>query len=372
MTADFSHSPQEQRTVLCVDDEAIIRGLCASALEDYRVLTVDSAQEALKLLENEHVDIVLSDIIMPNVSGLELLKKIKEQQPDQAVILMTGYSDKNTILEALKAGADDFINKPINILQLCTTVDKTFEKQKIRQELSNLKRIYRLKSDFLGLISHKLKTPTTAISLFIQNIADGVESPHDENFKQMLSLVQAETEHLEQLIQDLLYFSEATLESEDMPLEELDLGQLAGQIAVALKTKAAERDITLRIELAPDLAREPLPLNPQRINFAIRALLDNALKFTPAGGSVSIEGRVEEHQLSLTISDTGVGIPASELPKIFNKFYQIDPHHTGQVRGFGLGLFYARDFIRDMGGLLEIESEPEHGTRVRISFPRPS
>ncbi|MCK5913529.1 MAG: response regulator, partial [Desulfuromusa sp.] len=130
----------KHRTILCVDDEPIIRELCASALEDYQVLLAENGLEALKILETEEIDIVLSDVMMPKMGGLELLKEIKKQQPDLAVVLMTGYSDRDLILEALQTGADNFINKPIDILQLCTTIEKVFEKQKIRKELTDLKR----------------------------------------------------------------------------------------------------------------------------------------------------------------------------------------------------------------------------------------
>ncbi|MCD6580466.1 MAG: response regulator [Desulfuromusa sp.] len=365
----FADSNYKQKTLLCADDEPIIRQLCVSALDNYHVLLAEDGLEALKILETVDVDIVLSDVIMPKLSGLELLQKIKEQRPDQAVILMTGYSDKELILEALQAGADDFINKPINVLRLSTTVEKVFEKQKIRQELADLKRIDQLKSNFLGLISHKLKTPATAISLFIQNIAEGVESPNDADFKQMLAMVQAETVHLEQLIQDLLYFSEATLLEENLALEPIDLGLIADQVVIAVQPSARRRQINFDSLIEPPLSPEPLMLNPQRISFAIRALLDNAIKFTQAEGSVSIESKIDTEHVQLVIKDTGIGISPQELTKIFNKFYQIDPEHTGQVRGFGLGLYYARDFIRSMGGQLYIESQPGQGTVATIEFP---
>ncbi len=363
------YQKQRQKTLLCVDDEPIIRELCVNVLEDYHVLLAEDGLEALKIIETIEVDIVLSDVMMPKLGGLELLQKIKEQRPDQAVILMTGYSDKDLILQALKEGADDFINKPINILQLSTTVDKVFEKQKLREELANLKQSDQLKSDFLGLISHKLKTPATAISLFIQNIAEGVESPNDTNFKQMVAMVQAETVHLEQLIQDLLYFSEATLQKETLTLEPINLGSYANQVANTLQPAAFHRGVSLESDIEPPLTPKPLMLNPQRIGFAIRALLDNAIKFTQKGGSISMEEKIDSEQVRLLIKDNGIGISPQELAKIFNKFYQVDPEHTGQVRGFGLGLYYARDFIRSMGGQLYIESQPERGTLATIQFP---
>ena len=361
----------KRKTILIVDDEPIVRELCASALYTHNTLLASDGEEALRTLENIEVDLILSDVVMPNTGGLELLSKVRALRPDLGFILMTGYSDKELVLEALKEGADDFINKPINILQLSTTVNKTLEKQEIREELAALKRTDKLKNDFLGLISHKLKTPATAISLFIENIADGVESPNDENFQQMVAMVQAETLHLEQLIQDLLYFSEATLEDEKCTLEPTNLRHTAEQVALALKPIAAGNKIDYQISLS-GIPEQPLMLNPQRINFAIRALLDNAIKFTPNGGKVSLTGAVENNRVKLKISDTGIGIPKQELVKIFNKFYQVDPEHTGQIRGFGLGLFYARDFIRSMAGQLSLSSEPDQGTTATVEFPLPA
>ncbi|WP_321366507.1 hybrid sensor histidine kinase/response regulator [uncultured Desulfuromusa sp.] len=371
MTFTHPNQQEKQKTLLCVDDESIIRDLCAHVLSDYHVLVAQDGLEAEKILKTVEVDIVLSDVMMPNLDGLGLLNRIKEQHPDQAVILMTGYSDQNLILKALKAGADDFINKPINVLQLSTTVEKVFEKQKIRQELADLKHTDQLKNNFLGLISHKLKTPATAISLFIQNIAEGIEGPNDDNFQQMVAMVQTETAHLEQLIQDLLYFSEAILSEETLTLEPVDLGTLADSVSISLQTAALHNGVALETVIDPQLTQKPLMLNSQRINFAIRALLDNAIKFTPVGGSVRLTAKADSKQIKLLIEDDGIGIPLQELAKIFNKFYQIDPEHTGQVRGFGLGLYYAREFVRSMGGEVYIESQPGQGVTATIEFPLP-
>lgn len=363
-------APQEERVLLVVDDEPIIRQLCARALSGFRIIQAKDGQDALKLLRQEPVDIILSDYMMPNMSGLELLRRVKERQPDQAVVLMTGYTEKELILQALKTGADDFISKPINLLQLRTTVDKVLDKMLLRKELASLKRIDELKSDFLGLISHKLKTPATAISLFIQNLSQDLDSG-DAGFRQTLAMVAAETLHLEHLIQDLLYFSNVILQEHELQLEPLELGCIARQVAGALEPAASSRQLQYEIIIDQPLPTEPLRLDRQRISFAIRALLDNAIKFTPAGGSVQLSGKLKGDRVELRVCDTGVGIEQAELVKVFNKFYQIDPKQTGQVRGFGLGLYYAREFVQAMGGRLELQSQPGLGTQATIEFPLP-
>jgi signal transduction histidine kinase len=362
---------QIKKTLLVVDDEPIICQLCARALSNFDVIQAGDGRQALNMLDKHDIDIILSDVMMPNMSGLDMLRTVKKQRPDLAVILMTGYTDKEVILQALKAGADDFISKPINLLQLRTTVDKVLDKVLMRKELASLKQLDKLKSDFLGLISHKLKTPTTAISLFVQNIAAGIDDPTDEIFQKTMTMVQAETLHLEHLIQDLLYFSNVILQDGKMQLEPIELGRVARQVASALELVAVNRELDFQISVEPPLPPEPLNLDRERISFAIRALLDNAIKFTPEGGCVSLEGSIKDNLVRLQVRDTGCGIPPDEMVNIFNKFYQVDKENTGQVRGFGLGLFYARDFVRKMGGKLHIDSQPGLGTVATIEFPLP-
>jgi hypothetical protein len=121
-------------------------------------------------------------------------------------------------------------------------------------------------------------------------------------------------------------------------------------------------------ELAPDLPL--LEGDRKQIGFVLRALLDNALKYTPVGGQVRIGAGIDGDSVRLTVSDTGVGIPRDELPKVFEKFYQVDPARTGQVRGFGLGLYYARLFVQGHGGSLRLDSTPGSGTVATILLPR--
>ncbi len=216
MRIRMEDEPQQQqskdgRTILIVDDEPLIRDVCAKALKGYRIIQAVDGEQALNILDHESADVVLTDVMMPRVNGLDLLKIIKDKTPNQVVVIMTAYADKNVILRALKADADDFITKPINLLQLKTAIDKVLEKKELREDLLHLKRLDKLKSEFLGLVSHKLKTPITAISLFIQNLASGFGDPSDPTYQQTLALILDESKHLSYLIKDLLYYSEVIL-----------------------------------------------------------------------------------------------------------------------------------------------------------------
>jgi hypothetical protein len=226
----------------------------------------------------------------------------------------------------------------------------------------------RIKSDFLGLISHKLKTPTTAVSLFIQNLAEGIDDPDAPAFREALALVKNEVDYLDYLIKDLLYYSEYIVRERKVTPEPLALADLVFAVLGQLADEVGRRQVVVQQELAPDLPL--LEGDRKQIGFVLRALLDNALKYTPVGGQVRIGAGIDGDSVRLTVSDTGVGIPRDELPKVFEKFYQVDPARTGQVRGFGLGLYYARLFVQGHGGSLRLDSTPGSGTVATILLPR--
>lgn len=361
---------QEERStksILVVDDEAVIRDLCAKALKGYRVLQAGDGEEALRLFEKGGVDVILTDVMMPKLNGIELLRRLKEVEPTLVVIVMTGYAEKEIILNALKADADDFITKPLNLLQLKTAVDKALDKKALKEEIANLKSMDRLKSNFLSLISHKFRTPLTTISLFLQNLAGGLYDPDDVEWRKNLELISGQSRYLEALVTELLAFSRFMAAGEGVRLEACDFAELIPKILALSKEAAGRQGITTALNLDP---LPPLMLDREKISFAIGQLIDNAYKFSLDTGTVTLSLREDGDDYRITVEDTGVGIPKEELPKIFEKFYQVDPEGTGQIRGFGLGLFYAREFVKLHGGNISVESEPGQGTRVVVTLPR--
>ena len=137
---EMTHKPemtleiaQNKKSILVVDDEAIIRDLCGRALKGYRIVEAGDGEEALRLFERGGIDVVLTDVMMPRMGGIELLKRLKEAEPTLVVIVMTGFADKDIILNALKADADDFITKPLNLLQLKTAIDNALVKKALKE-----------------------------------------------------------------------------------------------------------------------------------------------------------------------------------------------------------------------------------------------
>lgn len=353
-------------TVLVVDDEKIIRELCAQALREYRIVQAGTCEEAVRLYEREHVDLVLSDIIMPGGSGIDLLRQIKEIDPNATVIMMTGFVNQETLLNALKEDADDFINKPLNLLQLKTSIEKALGRKALKKELADIKRSDELKNTFLSLVSHKLRTPITGISLFLQNLKKGVFKPQDATFEQNVSLASEEALYLGQLVSDLLTFSQVMVSGTDIHKSPCDVNEIIAE--VLLKCREVHCNFGVDVDVtSSDLP--PVQLDVSKIRFALLQVIDNAFKFSGEHGHVSVRIGSHGDTVFIVVSDSGIGIPETEIPKVFEKFYQVDPDHTGQIRGFGLGLFYAREFIRQHGGNISLASEPGLGTTATITLP---
>lgn len=355
----------QNKKILIVDDEAVIRDLCMRALKGYDVVQAADGDAAIALFEKGGIDVVLTDVMMPGMDGIELLKRLKVKEPTIVVIVMTGFAEKDIILSALKEDADDFIAKPLNLLQLKTAVDKALVKKSLKEEIAALKSMDRLKSNFLSTISHKFRTPLTSISLFLQNLSTGILPMDDPEFGTYVRLVSDESSYLERLVSDLLVFSRM-----------MDTGELRREpvnLTTAIHNILAEsRELATKPSLEVDLDLCEIPavkLDKEKVAFTLRQIIDNACKFTKAEGKVKISLHPIRDGIILEVRDNGIGIPADELPKVCEKFYQIDKQNTGQVRGFGLGLFYAKEFVRMHGGTLNIDSINGEGTVVTVWLP---
>ena len=357
---------QPQLSVLVVDDEQVIRDLCSHALKEYRVVQAGSLQEALSLFRAEPTDLVLTDVMMPGGSGIELLKQIKLVDPAAVVIVMTGFGDKDVILNALQEDADDFINKPLQILQLRTAVKKALAKKALKEEIAALKRLDSQKGSFLSLISHKLRTPITSLSLALDELQRyAVQFSPEAECHERLRSMREDLQLLSRLVVSLLRFNQIMLPGAHVRLTTCDLSELVRSAVETVQWRGEKPGMTLELELS---CPAQLSCDRERLLFALQQVIDNAFKFTENDGTVTIRLAEQDGHAQIEVQDTGCGIPADEMPKVFERFYQVDPDVTGQVPGFGLGLFCAREIIRQHGGTIVISSQPGLGTTVTITL----
>ena len=240
----------------------------------------------------------------------------------------------------------------------------------LAQELSNFvartQEMEKLRRDFVANVSHELRTPLTIIRGYTEALRDGtVTDPGQcERFHR---LIVSETERLERLISDLLDLSRLQAKQNSMEVEPIPLAEVVDSVVSLMKGKAAERGIGLlwrHEENIPSILG-----NGDRLVQLLLILLDNALKYTPAGGTVCVTLASEDKLAVLTVADTGVGIPTEDLPLIWERFYKVDKAHTRENHGTGLGLSIAKEIIDRHGATVTVTSAPAVGTTFVIRFP---
>lgn len=354
---------EQQTSILVVDDELVIRDICSRALQEYQVFQAASMQDALSIYDAERVDLVLTDVMMPGGNGIDLMLEIKRRDPGAVVVVMTGFSDKDTVLKALRADADDFLDKPVNLLHLKTTVKKALAKKELKEEIAALRQLDSLKGAFLSQISHKLRTPLTSLSLGLEELERySARSALGTGCSDRLASMREDIGSLSQLLTSVIRISRVMGQAVSR-WDSCDLSEVV-RSATESTTRSSEKR---GVELLLDLKSAPqVDGDRDRLIFGLQQILENAFKFTENGGRVTATLESVGDDAVITISDTGCGIPTDEMAKIFERCYQVDPDDTGQVPGLGLGLFCAKEIIRQHGGTLALESEPNVGTSVTI------
>lgn len=354
---------KQQVVILVVDDEPVIRDLCAKGLKQYRILQATSLKEAVACYAVEPVDLVLTDVQMPGGSGIDLLREIKKTDPTAVVVIMTGFSDKETVLEALQADADDFIQKPVNLFQLQATVEKALGKRALKAELAAMHNLDSQKDAFLAQVSHKLKTPLTSLSLALEELERYASRLQPEDVcQQRLVSMREDLVRLSRLMTSLLRVHQV-MGPQKGPLSCCDIVEVVKTAAESVIRTSEKRETAYELSFE---SVAPVFGNRDRLIFAMQQVLENAFKFTDDGGKVTVLVFGSGCEIKVMVTDTGCGIAERELPKVFEQFYQIDPDTTGQIPGFGLGLFCVREILKQHGGTVSMTSQPGQGTTVTI------
>jgi signal transduction histidine kinase len=227
-------------------------------------------------------------------------------------------------------------------------------------ELQNLEQSRR---DLVANVSHELKTPITAIRAHLENLLDGVERPEPKTMQVML----AQTERLARLVEQLLELSR--LESGEMPLlrEAIPLGPLVTQVLSEIEVARSDRGVAVMNQMANDLP--PVDADRERVHQVLFNLIDNAVRFTPSGGAVTVTAQRHNGSIEVRVADTGVGIPPEHLPRLFERFYRADPARSREDGGTGIGLAIARSVVEAHGGHIQAQSEIGKGSVFTFDLP---
>lgn len=348
--------------ILVADDEQVVRDLFKRFLskQGYEVSIVVDGLDALRKIKEGNYDMLILDLKMPRLSGMELLDEIKKLKKDLIIIIITGYATVDTAKKAIKEGCFDYITKPFNIEDVNIIIKRAFDirrlneqEKKLQEQLEIANRLTLLAETGAGM-AHEVNTVLTSVKLFLEMLKPKMtEVVEGKN----VSLILEEIGRAEKLITRFLDFAKPT----EPDFIRADIDSVIKKSLQFLKYKFDKRKIKVLCDPNQDLPRvfcDTVEMEEVFLN-----IFSNSIDAMPEGGSLIVKSEVMEKNVAITISDTGPGIPPGNIPKLY------DPFFTTKPNGFGLGLSIVHRIIDKHKGLISITSEKNKGTAVRIELP---
>ena len=477
-----------QPRVLVVDDEVRIQKVCQRLLteEGCDVEVAQDGIKGLKMIDEKHFDIILLDLMMPGMSGLDVLTDVKARHPDTVVIIITGYATLEHSIETMKKGAFDFLSKPFSPTELRIVIAKAIESIRTLQDiateksrmrvmintLSNgvlttdnqkkialanpaflkmigcrktsvighkvsefikdsrllemidqaihqpedtfaeitdeiampfskekqdmiigvrcipfrdrlnrnlgsitvfnditvLKKIDQLKSDFVSMVAHEIKSPLNSILMQLNVVLDGLAGDLTEKQKDILQRTSERIKSLTILSGELLDLSKIESGLINQEREQLDLIELIKGQVEFYRDKADAKSILLTVKKT----KKEIYMLGNRINIeeVVSNLISNAIRYSPSGGQITVWADEKSDCAKIVVSDTGFGIGQKELEHIFDRFFRVKNETTRYINGTGLGLAIVKSIVDAHHGTIEVESEIDKGSCFSIYFPR--
>jgi two-component system sensor histidine kinase/response regulator len=350
--------------LLIVDDSQSNREALLELLsgEGYQCQAAGNGDEALQILRNQRVDLVLLDIAMPGVSGLQVLDELRRHQSavDLPVIMVTGQSASQATANALDRGANDYVTKPLDLHVLLA---------RIRTQLQ-LRDLGRLKDEFLSIASHDLKNPLTAILALADLLAFEfpVGAPMTAEGRWSIETIARRSRQMNRLITDFLDMRAAQDGHLVLARKPTDLRQIAEQAVADNRVYGQSKGIELALA-----SGEPPPLvsaDPARLAQVIDNLVGNAIKFGSAGGRVELATRATENKVVLEVRDNGPGLAEADLEHLFTRHARLGNRPTGGESSTGLGLAWCKQLVELHGGRIGARNDERGGAIFWFELPQ--
>ena len=378
----------ENTTILVVDDDPFVREMLSMILESggYALATAENGADAFKqCTEGTRTDLIISDMNMPEMNGLELIHKLRESNIDTPLIILTGNNEISVAVDALKSGATDYLLKDENIQDtVILSVEKSLEKYRLKKqniqlledlagknrelEDSNKELLYlnNLKNKFLGIAAHDLRNPLTSIRGLSEILIGKAFGPLTADQEEYLSIINTTSDEMLSLVNDLLDVS--VIESGKLELRTAP-GSLKETLEERIKIIAviAERKgIVIKLDAAPV---PDAVFDNNRISQVVDNLVSNAIKFSPANSTIHITVAEAGNGVRVSIRDEGPGIPPEERVRLFGEFQRLSVQPTAGEKSTGLGLAIVKKIIDAHKGVLEVESEVGKGSTFSFFLP---
>lgn len=368
--------------LLIVDDEEGNRDVLERLLQKqgYEVSKAQNGQSALDMLNQQSYDLVLLDIMMPQIDGYEVLRHIKldEQLRHIPVIMISALSELESVARCISLGADDYLTKPFNSTLLKARISASLKKKRshdreqllfeqLQENYERLKELEGHRDDLTHMIIHDLRTPLTSVSAAIQTMELVGEVNPDQH--EIIEIAITGANELLATINSLLDVEKLESGAMDLDYVLLSLPIVIASAVAQVAPLAEAKGLNFVQEVSIDLPW--LRADENKLQRVLVNLFGNAIKFTPSGGTVTLHARMsEENQwVEFAVEDTGEGIPAEEFERVFEKFGQVDAAQNGHTLGTGLGLTFCKLAVEAHGGHIELKSTPGVGSTFSFTIP---
>jgi signal transduction histidine kinase len=366
-----NHMPNSKcGSILVVDDDPDVLETTSLLLKEfgYDVSSSSDPAEAIDRVQSNNIDVVVTDIVMPQISGIKLLEKVHKIDPRTPVILMTAYADMEKVIDALKQGAFDFIIKPFSLDLLVHSVQKAVDYNrmvKMEKEYNRLLEEFnqeiesvvseRTMSLMALTIADKIRNPASVIGLTCRRILEKEQVP--EKLKPKLQDIMSEAEKLNSIVEHF----HCLLKGRKSMFKYEDISGIVERVISVIGNTAAARGI----EIVFKPAAHPLMANVQKnlFSIAISHLIKNSLEATPERSRIFVSTYVNHNNIVLSVSDTGTGMSSEVIENIF------DPMFSTKEKRFGMGLPLVKRIMDEHMGHIEVESKPGEGTTFIVSLP---
>lgn len=360
-------------SILIADDEEKILARLERILakEGYTVGTASDGNTALRRLAGERYDIVLTDINMPDRNGFEVMEFIRNEGIDTLPLVLTGYASVESAIRAMKLGAYDFIQKPVDAETLKLIIYRAAERVVLKREnernMLELRKLNDLKDEFLSVVSHDLRSPLSSIGGYANYLLK--KGQLSDTQRSYLLIIREIADNLYSLVNELLDVSRIEAGVIRLTMEDSDLADLVSTSINNFILLASDKNTAIHFHNRLDDGRAVI--DRMKMLQVINNLINNAVKFTENGViDVIAERQPGDDAVIITVRDTGTGMTAEALRNIFEKYSFFRSEGTRGEGGTGLGLVICKRFVELHGGTIEAESRESGGSTFRITIPQ--
>ena len=374
----------ETLRVLVVDDETGMRLAVSRVLNTYAVRLGDAGEQSITFqvedaesgeaaLERMAVsvpDILLLDMKMPGMSGLDVLQEVRNRRYETLTVMITAYATLEMAIEATKRGAHDVLPKPFTPDDLRVALRRAVRHYLVQREARRLAEEKRqVRFQFITVLGHELKAPLAAVEGFLRVLQDGTAGHDPAAIARVIDRALVRTEGMRKLIVDLLNLTRIESGQKRRELADADLRDVALASLETVAAAAAGRGIRIELHAPP---RAPLVADRSELEIILNNLVSNAVKYNRDGGrvDVTIERPGDRPGWRIRVADTGIGIASEDAARLFQEFVRVKNQETRAIPGTGLGLSIVKRAIEAHGGTIGVTSVPGSETKFLITVPK--